>query len=128
MEKENILTVLNETSYELTETSVLDNVLLQAEERILPAIEAIRNELLRRAQAGERLMNFNLRKGAETKKWTDEAKAIEVAKTIGCDITTEKAKSVADVKKEFGDLVIEKLEKNGCITHCFSKETLKKRK
>lgn len=99
MENENIITILNKNDYELTETSVLDNVLLQAEERILPAIEAIRNELLKRAQAGEKLMNFNLRKGYETKKRADEAKAIEVAKTIGCDMTTEKAKSVADVKK-----------------------------
>jgi hypothetical protein len=128
MENENIITILNKADYKLTETSVLNDVLLQAEERILPAIEAIRSELLERAQAGEKLMNFDLKKGYETKKWTDEAKVIEIAKTIGCDVTTKKAKSVAEVKKEFGDLVIQELEKNGCIVHCFVKNTLKRRK
>lgn len=128
MENENIITILNETNYKLTETSVLDNVLLQAEERILPAIEAIRAELLERAQAGEKLMNFNLQKGRTTQTWTDETKAIEVAKTIGCDITTAKAKSVAAVRKEFSDLVVDALEKQGCIVHNLSKETLKRRK
>lgn len=128
MENEIIPILLNEGNIELTETAVLDDVLLKAEERILPAIEAVRTELLKRAQAGEKLMNFNLQKGRTTQTWTDEAKAIEVAKTIGCDITTPKAKSVAAVKKEFGDLVVDALEKQGCIVHNVSKETLKQRK
>lgn len=128
MENEIIPILLNAGNIELTETAVLDDVLLKAEERILPAIEAIRAELLKRAQAGEKLMNFNLQKGRTTQTWTDEAKAIEVAKTIGCDITTPKIKSVAAVRKEFGDFVVDALEKQGCIVHNLSKETLKQRK
>ena len=128
MENENMLTILNKTDYKLTETSVLNDVLLKAEERILPAIEAIRNELLERAKAGERLMDFDLRKGHTTLTWADEEKAIEVAKTFGCDITTRKAKSVTAVKKEFGSFVTQMLEQQGCVVHNLSKETLKKRK
>ena len=128
MENEIIPILLNAGNIELTETAVLDDVLLKAEERILPAIEAVRTELLKRAQAGEKLMNFNLQKGRTTQTWTDEAKAIEVAKTIGCDITTPKIKSVAAVRKEFGDFVVDALEKQGCIVHNSSKETLKQRK
>lgn len=128
MENEIISTLFNTGNIELTETAVLDDVLLKAEERILPAIEAIRTELLKRAKQGERLMNFDLQKGRQTQTWMDEAKAIEVAKTIGCDITTTKAKSVAAVRKEFGNFVVDALEKQGCIVHNLSKETLKQRK
>lgn len=127
MENEIISTLFN-TEIELTETSVLNDVLLQAEERILPVIEAIRNELLKRAKAGERLMDFDLRKGHATLTWADEEKAIEVAKTFGCDITTKKAKSVSAVKKEFGSFVTQMLEQQGCVVHNLPKETLKKRK
>lgn len=127
MENEIISILFNTGNIGLTETAVLENVLLRAEENILPAIEVIREELLRRAQQGERLMNFDLRKGRQTQTWMDEAKAIEVAKTIGCDITTQKAKSVAAVRKEFGNFVIDALEKQGCIVHNLSKETLKQR-
>lgn len=62
------------------------------------------------------------------KKWTDKTKAIEVAKTIGCDITTQKAKTVATVKREFGKLVTDALEKQGCIENVFGKNTLVLRK
>ena len=127
MENEIISTLLNAGGIELTETSVLDNVLLQAEERILPAVEAVRAELLERAKKGEKLMNFNLRKGSCTKKWSDEAKAIEVAKTIGCDITMQKAKTFTQVKKEFGDFIAEELEKQGCIVNVFTRDTLIKK-
>lgn len=128
MENEKIPILINTGNIELTETAVLDDVLLKAEERILPAIEAIRAELLKRAQQGERLMNFDLQKGRTTQTWADETKAIEVAKTIGCDITTPKVKSVAAVRKEFGNFVVDALEKQGCIVHGVSKETLKQRK
>lgn len=129
MENKIISTLLNteEGSIGLTETSVLNDVLLQAEERILPAIEAVRAELLRRAQDGEKLMNFNLRKASCSKKWSDEAKAIEVAKTVGCDITTQKAKTFTQVKKEFGDFIAEELEKQGCVVNVFTKASLTKR-
>ena len=49
MENEVISTLFNTGNIELTETAVLDDVLLKAEERILPVIEAIRTELLKRA-------------------------------------------------------------------------------
>lgn len=127
MENETISTLFNTGNIELTETAVLDDVLLKAEERILPAIEAIRTELLKRAQAGEKLMNFNLRKGSCVKKWSDETKAIETAKTMGCDIATQKAKSFTQVKKEFGDFIAEELEKQGCVVNVFTKNTLIKR-
>lgn len=128
MENKIISTLFNTGDIELTETAVLDDVLLKAEERILPAIEAIRAELLKRAKQGERLMNFDLQKGRTTQTWADETKVIEVAKNIGCDITTPKAKSVAAVRKEFGNFVVDALEKQGCIVHNLSKETLKQRK